>query len=354
MASPVRNSLLNDPLFRSLPVAEEFEARPLGFIDVGARGGVHPTMDPVAGITGVLAFDPDEEAYRDLLADASNSPWARYLVEPVGLADHRGTAPLHLYAVPTNHSLLPPNLPFTARYAMEKFAKVGEVSVPVATLDEVIYSRYADEPQWGEFIKLDTQGSEYEILQGARRTLTERTVALLIEVEFAEIYKDQKLFSDLELHLRELGFSFYGFTSIFQRSRKSLDKRTEVGRERWLHADALFFKDPLPGGPRATVDARGVKVLFVLALLFGYFDFALELAESGWATDGESRSAVRELVRRLAFKDPRETLAELRGLLAEVERQPELANVLCRRFFEPMRTLSDVNDVVLGPSGPSL
>src|SRR5262249_27536117 len=142
---------------------------------------------------------------------------------------------------------------------------------------------------WGEFIKLDTQGTEFEILQGARKTLKARTVAVLAEVEFCQAYAGQRLFSEVELLLRSLGFSFYGFTTFHVRSRKLLEKSREGGRERAFYADAVFFKDPLPGGPPgAALSERGQRLLFCCALLLGYHDFALELALETWAKGPEA------------------------------------------------------------------
>ena len=51
-------------------------------------------------------------------------------------------------------------------------------------------------------------------------------------------------------YLREWDFSFFGFTHLATRSRKGLDKHNTLGRERALWADAVFFKDPLPGGAK--------------------------------------------------------------------------------------------------------
>src|SRR5205823_5272419 len=152
----------------------------------------------------------------------------------------------------------------------------------------ILATRYSNQPQFGEFIKLDTQGTEYEILTGAKETLSDRTVALLVEVWYCQVYDSQKLFSDIELFLRSLGFSFYG-ASVHYRSRKFLDKRRHITKERPLWADAVFLKDPLPGGYSCVqLTERQVHVLFVCSMLLGFFDFALELARTTWA-DGDER-----------------------------------------------------------------
>tara|TARA_B100000287_G_scaffold415550_1_gene449279 strand:+ start:1090 stop:1323 length:234 start_codon:yes stop_codon:yes gene_type:complete len=58
--------------------------------------------------------------------------------------------------------------------------------------------------------------------------LNEKTVALLTEVFFCEVYEGQKLFSETEMLLREQGFTFYGFTYLENRykNKNFLNKKT--------------------------------------------------------------------------------------------------------------------------------
>jgi len=209
----------------------------------------------------------------------------------------------------------------------------------------VLARRPAGEPAWGEFMKIDTQGTEYEILQGARRTLAERTSALFIEVEFCEIYAGQKLFSDLERLLRDQGFAFFGFHSTHERSRKMLDKKRFIGRERLLHADAIFFKDPLEGRP-AAMPERQHHVVFACALLCGFFDFALELVEAGLAgADAGERRRLTTLMQALAGHPPERAAKSALALADEVRANPSSANLLVGRFVDARRAICNFEDV---------
>ncbi|MBW1783269.1 MAG: hypothetical protein JRL30_21320 [Deltaproteobacteria bacterium] len=49
------NCLLSDVLFAESAVGAELRDKPLGFIDIGARGGVHHLVEPLAKCTSVLA-----------------------------------------------------------------------------------------------------------------------------------------------------------------------------------------------------------------------------------------------------------------------------------------------------------
>jgi FkbM family methyltransferase len=339
------NELLENPDFAASAPGLALRSKPLGFIDVGARGGVHKVVDRLAGATAVLAFEPDLDEYERLKCQmGSGSVWATYAVEPTALAAAEGEAQLHMLSSAVNCSLRPPNPAFVKRYAMAGFDLVKTLSLRTTSLDKVLWETRKHEDFWGEFIKIDTQGTEFEILQGAQRTLQERAVALLVEAEFFPMYRGEKLFSEVEQWLRTCGFSFYGF-DLHCRSAKLLDKRKSAGRERTFFADAIFFKDPLSGGlwPNP-LNQRSLFALFASALLLGYHDFALQLALETWATGGEA-TRIRRLVEhetsRLAAKAHEDVMA-----LAERGRlNPDRANVEVGKFVDARRHLADYDDV---------
>lgn len=341
------NMLADDRCFQGILPGLLLKQAPLGFIDVGARGGVHDLLAPIAAVTAVLGFEPDERACQDINKAYENSPlpWAALKILPAALAQESGNATLYLCAAPTNHSLLPVSKVFTQRYRMEKFLQTGQLSLETQTLDSALFGQLAKESCWGEFIKLDTQGSEFEILKGADRTLRERTVALFVEVEFCQIYEGQKLFSDVEVLLREYGFSFYGFHSTHERSRKLLDKKRFLGRERLLHADAVFFKDPLPCSSRyLPLSDRQIAVLFTCAVILGYFDFALELANETFASSGEEQESVARLIHSLSLHAPNASADSIRLLSEQVQAQPESANIYLGRFIDRHRAMCNFED----------
>ena len=340
------NSFLKEPLFAGLSAYAELRNKPLGFVDIGARGGVHPMVNPVAGVTAVLGFEPDEVECARISAElAAGSPWAANSVEPVALAASEGDAFLHLLTEPSAHSLRGPNPKFTYRYNMVLLEQVGQLPLRTVSLDSILFGPRAREDHWGEFLMLDTQGTECEILQGSQRTLSERTVAVVSEVEFFQVYEGQSLFSEVELFLRERGFSFYGFTTVGHRSRKLLDKRKEIGRERMFYADAVFFKDPLSGGSKFDGGSqRAQQVLFVCALLLGYYDFALELALETWAT-GKEATSVKQLAHHLASLPPAQAHGDALALAQRVSDKPELANIEGGRFVDARRSMCDYYDV---------
>jgi FkbM family methyltransferase len=343
------NDLVTHPCFQKLLPAQSFKEQALGFIDVGARGGAHELVEPLAAMTAVLGFEPDEDEYQRMLQDqAIVKNWADFALEPIALADKAADATLYLLSAPTNHSLRRPNTGFTHRYNMVKWEEVGTWPLKTELLDTLLFGKRAKETYWGEFIKLDTQGTEYEILQGAERMLKERTVALVTEVAFSELYKGQKLFSEVEIFLRNLGFTFYGFHTIHSRSLKQLDKQKQMGIERAMYADAVFFKDPLPGSVyNQPLSLRQNYVLFTCALLLQYYDFALELAAKTWAADSlEQLQYVKQLIAELADVSHEQTIDEIIQLAKNAQNRPEKANIYAGKFADKRRVYFDYDDIL--------
>lgn len=329
------DEISNDQFFVDSDLCRTLKNQPLGFVDVGARDGAHPVIEPLAKFTSVLGFEPNVEEARRL--NEASHPWARQKIMSVALGAKLWNATLHECAAPTNSSLLPPNEKLIARYAMTKFQETGQRVVPLYELDRIMMDDEVD------FIKIDVQGTEYDVLSGAKSTLG-KTVAVLCEVEFMPVYEGQKLFSEVEIFMRGLGFSFYGFhgRGIHHRSRKKIDKRVEQVRERAMWADAVFFRDPFEASTNGLRE-RKMKALFCCALLLGYHDFALEVAEATWA-DPEELTWMKELVHSRATIKAGSTASDVDELHAAVTAEPRSSEVIVGRFVDARRDWNDFDD----------
>jgi FkbM family methyltransferase len=312
-----------------------FKENPIGFMDVGARGGSHSLVEPLHEYVSFLGFEPDPEEC-DLLNkdDSLKKFWHQFEILPHALGDAHGQKFLNILSAATNSSLLVPNPVFVDRYKMtEKWSIIKKIPVDLSPLDHVMFDLNLGFENSGEIIKLDTQGTEYEILVGAKKLLSERTVCVVTEVEFFEIYQDQKLFSDVELFLRQLGFSFYGFLTLHTRSQKKLNKKTHMGKERLFYADAVFFKDPL--SKAVTLSQRQYRVLLCSAILTGFYDFALELISSPVLNFNAAEQAqMQKFVEEQAFVNPENTKSNLKSLIEKVTDNSADVNVLLGKFID--------------------
>lgn len=91
---------------------------------------------------------------------------------------------------------------------MEKtryFSKKGVIKLPMLTLDEVVSKnrwKYID------FIKLDTQGSELDILKGGKKILS-KTEFILLETQNLEYNKDAPLIEEVFDDMKRYGYKLY-------------------------------------------------------------------------------------------------------------------------------------------------
>lgn len=338
-----RVNLVSDhPLAQGLRPLEILGEVPLGFIDIGARGDLHPVVAPLARHTAVLGFEPDarECARMNQLADR---PWSQFEVLPVALAASSGPRDFYCYSAPTNDSLLPPDRGFCERYDVHTMKLKEKRNISCETLDKIL-SRVESPIPWGEFIKVDTQGTELEIFQGADWTLRNRAVAIICEVEMAPQYEAQALFAEVEQFLRGYGFSFYSFTDMNYRAKGGIKSQNSISRERIHWCDAVFFKDPLPGGAAKAqpLTERQAACLFFSAVLLGYFDFGREVASFFWP---ESSDRMTQLLRDLAYVDPADVKAKLEKALAAVSADPSRAAIALADLRDASAFWPDFGDI---------
>jgi len=117
-----------------------------------------------------------------------------------------------------------------------------------------------------DLMKMDVQGAELEILQGGTQATAE-LAAIVVEVEFVPLYKDQPLFADVDRYLRERGFMMHKLLSVGGRAARPLvigkAKDTPV---QFMWADAFYVRN-LMDAERLTDD-----VLYRLAVIFDLYD----------------------------------------------------------------------------------
>jgi FkbM family methyltransferase len=197
-------------------------------VDIGAMR-IDGAVDPFArlsqlGQLSVVGFEPLPAECEKLNALAL--PGRRYL--PYAVADGKRRR-LFVTNTGMTSSLLRPNLRLAQRFnnLAELMQVVATPDVDTVRLDDVPEIR----AQGCDLLKLDTQGSEAEILKHASETL-KRCLIVQTEVEFVPLYEDQPLFAEVDQLLRGQGFMFHRFLGLSGRTFSQM-----------LWSDAVYVPD---------------------------------------------------------------------------------------------------------------
>ena len=210
-------------------------------------------------------------------------------VIPSCLADGPGTRTLYLNYDAYSSSLLPINPDYDDFYIEcrqpdphdypwgDSTRPMRELQVETRALDDVLTEEPHVPPP--DFLSIDTQGAELQILEGAKQTLREHTLAIVLEVEFHPIYQDQPLFGDICSWLTARGYHFVKLlhTPEMYPHRGPLGLR---GEGFLVYSDALFLRrlDCLP--PDETRHRDLLDKLAFLALVLNQTEYALAALEA--------------------------------------------------------------------------
>lgn len=273
-----------------------FKEKPIGFVDIGARGSVCPYFDCISSVLDVLAIEPCEASIEQL-KNLDQGLYYDVTYDNSVVWKHIGHINFHHCNVSTNNSIYPVNEALLEKYHLQKFAQSETIQRDCTTLDDIVLNKYKYKP-FGEIIKIDTQGSEYEILAGAAELLSQRTVGIISEVSFLEIYQGQRLFSDVESLLRKFDFQFFGFLNTSHRSSGTINYQDQYTKERIFQADAIFIKKEF--GNRQ--DRRNSIIMYMFSIICGYFDHAQTLLNSVSDLDENIKTSVDRMLQELASK----------------------------------------------------
>ena len=244
-----------------------------GLVDAGARDGIPELFREIAPVLQAVGFEPDAEECDRL----NRSGAVRYL--PWALGNRNGATDLQVCRSKGASSFYQPNRRWLERFPdPDRYDVLETRSVPARTLDSLRTERAEALPARVDFLKIDVQGAELDVLQGARQTLDDSVVGIEVEVEFARLYESQPLFRDVDAFLSERGFT------LFKLRRKSwvranCQKKPQISAGQLVAADALYLKDPLTleqerGGADA---AHQIEALVLTSVLYDLHDFALEI-----------------------------------------------------------------------------
>ena len=196
-------------------------------IDVGANEGQFGESLRNAGYDGeIISFEPLTSAYTKLLEiSEKDKNWHVHSRSAIG--EDIGEIKLNI----SNNSVSSSVLPMLESHSLAapESIYVGQDSCALLTLDSVIHSYVVDESEI--LLKIDTQGYEWEVLNGAS-TIMPKVQGVLIEMSLVPLYEGQKLWGDIISRLETEGFILWSLQPAF----------TDPKNGRTLQVDGLFFR----------------------------------------------------------------------------------------------------------------
>lgn len=229
----------------------------------------------------IYGFDADPSTCQQMNEELEQQKidWTEKHI-PLALGNQLGTSTLYVTKFSACSSLYQPSQSYIDRYGgnSELIQLVSTETIEMTTLDEFCQSEKITEI---DFIQIDTQGAELQVIEGALNILKQSTLALKVEVEFTEIYKNQPLFSEVDLCLRNQGFTFFDFGKLNRdyRRRGPLISKTHSGQLIWT--DAFYFRDLIDESNEIKFDELPQKLLKLacIADILDFPDYALEILE---------------------------------------------------------------------------
>ncbi len=200
-------------------------------VDIGAhKGGYLYWMQRAVGQQGkVFAFEPQPILFNYLQKVKQKMAWQHVAIDPRAISSEKGSFDLF---IPQHGSKTSPGATLRGE-KMEANMPFVTVKVETLTLDEF----FADKATLPDFLKIDVEGNELKVFEGAKQILTEKKPILLFECEQRHLGETpiDAVFSYLE----KLGYEgfFIQQQSLFPVREFSLSQHQIQGEGRFWEAE---------------------------------------------------------------------------------------------------------------------
>ena len=198
--------------------------------DVGANVGQFGKQLRDSGYAGrIVSFEPLSTARKQLL-DASCQDGLWEIAPQAAIGNEDGEVEIHVAGNSVSSSVL--DMLDAHADAAPDSTYVGSEKVSLRCLDTIGIDYILSDTVL--FMKIDTQGYEDKVLQGASKMLA-NAVGLQMELSFIPLYRGQLLYDEMIAQLKDLGFELWGITPVF----------IDPVSGRLLQVDATFFRSSM-------------------------------------------------------------------------------------------------------------
>jgi len=282
---------------QSKMVKEIMGSTTLSLLDVGAANGAYDRWSAFQKFINYFGVEPDSRSSKSVIKSNSSSSYNSESLITHALWHSKGEVTLNLCRKPMASSIYEPNRQFINLFPEpERNDIVDTIKLPSETVDRVAQQANVN----FDVIKLDVQGAELDVLKGATNSLAQ-TLAIDIEVEFCELYKDQPLFDQIFSFLRKSGLEFIDFTYIYRWSPDSFN-----GLGQTTFSDALFMR--APEKVAESKDASTIRKFAMICAVYERGDLLIRLGNAcakNTSIEKETISRILDLGKLLSRRNAR-------------------------------------------------
>jgi FkbM family methyltransferase len=172
--------------------------------DIGARYGMHPSWNGFDAPLHYIAFEPDTEEANRLRSIYQNTRTFRYDVSETALDKQKGRRDFHLLKHRGLSSCLKPDLASECfRHLKPGQAEIEKILKISTERGDDVFAGLGVIP---DFLKVDTEGTEQDVIEGFEATLSRGVLGIRSSCNFQPCFIGQRLFSDSHDYLMGRGF----------------------------------------------------------------------------------------------------------------------------------------------------
>ena len=203
-------------------------------LDVGANSGQYSKLMKELGFKGeIISFEPLSDTFKKLQKESEK--YHNWTAVNIALGEMDGDIQINVSKNSYSSSLLK-MLPLHLESAPESIYVRKEV-VKINKIDTIFNGFCKDDDK--VFLKIDTQGYEIKVLEGARESINKIT-GVHLEMSLTPLYEGEALFSNMLFYMKDLGFDLYSLENGFY--NKITGQLLQVDGIFFRHRNKIMFR----------------------------------------------------------------------------------------------------------------
>lgn len=258
----------------------------INFHHIGARAGSSaPVLRMLGEEQAIWLYDADPDC-TDQINEVMKSSLVPTHIVPAFIGGESDVVNFHLNYDLYTSSQFPYNTDLKGSYDAtcdehgdyifsESLSTIRIVKLKSETLDNIARSKGI----FVDYLLMDVQGGELNILKGANDVLHHECLAIAAEINFVEFYEGQPRAEEILGFCRQRGFRFMQLEPHRRGASWFRGPLGWRGNLATFAADALFYKDPRAVKASHANAHISLKKLAMISLVGGYLEYCLECLE---------------------------------------------------------------------------